>query len=80
MLDFYCSDARLAIEIDGEVHNRDQPQRDSARDRWFAEDGIETMRIAAAEVLKDIDGVVRGIVALAAARLPLRPTQFGNEA
>ncbi|HEX8527090.1 endonuclease domain-containing protein [Allosphingosinicella sp.] len=31
-IDFYCSDARLAIEVDGEGHNRgDRPARDMAR-------------------------------------------------
>src|SRR3546814_3496207 len=71
-LDFYCSDARLAIEIDGEAHGRgDRPMRDARRDRWFETHGIATMRIPAREVLRDLDGVVRGIVAAAQARLPL---------
>src|SRR3546814_8269383 len=39
-LDFYCSDARLAIEIDGEAHGRgDRPMRDARRDRWFETHG-----------------------------------------
>jgi len=71
-LDFYCSDARLAIEIDGEAHARgEQPTRDDIRDHWFADRGIATMRVSAADVFKDLDVVVRGIVAKAAARLPL---------
>lgn len=71
-LDFYCSDARLAIEVDGEAHSRgDQPARDADRDQWLAARGIATLRIPAAEVLKDLDAVVHGIVADARARLPL---------
>jgi very-short-patch-repair endonuclease len=71
-LDFFCSDARLAIEVDGEAHDRgDRPARDETRDAWLARTGVETMRIPATEVLNDLEGVVRGIGAEAMARLPL---------
>lgn len=71
-LDFYCSDARLAIEIDGEAHGRgDRPARDEARDAWLARSGVETIRIPAGEVLHDLEAVLRGIIAQAIARLPL---------
>ena len=73
-LDFYCSDARLAIEVDGEAHERgDRPARDAMRDQWLQEKGIETLRIPAAEMLSNFEGVLRGIVAEAMARLPLHP-------
>jgi very-short-patch-repair endonuclease len=71
-LDFYCGDARLAIEVDGETHGRgDRPERDEARDAWLTRAGIETMRIPAREVLHDLEAVLRGILARAVARLPL---------
>jgi very-short-patch-repair endonuclease len=71
-LDFLCSDARLAIEVDGEAHERgDRPERDQARDAWLARAGVKTMRIPAIEVLHDLDAVLRGIVAEAQTRLPL---------
>jgi very-short-patch-repair endonuclease len=71
-LDFFCSDARLAIEVDGEAHERgDRPQRDAARDAWLARAGVKTMRIPAIEVLHDLDAVLRGIIAQATAGLPL---------
>jgi very-short-patch-repair endonuclease len=71
-LDFYCGDARLAIEVDGEAHGRgDRPARDDARDAWLARAGVGTMRIPAQEVLHDLEAVLRGIVAQATARLPL---------
>jgi very-short-patch-repair endonuclease len=73
-LDFFCNDARLAIEVDGEAHNRgDHPARDQARDSWLSHAGIATMRIPAKEVLNDLDAVLRGIVAEVTARLPLHP-------
>ena len=72
ILDFYCSDARLAIEVDGEVHNRGcQPERDGARDAWLDRAGVRTLRIPATAVLGDANAVIEGIVAEAVARLPL---------
>jgi very-short-patch-repair endonuclease len=71
-LDFYCSDARLAIEVDGQAHERgDRPAGDAARDRWLRDKGIETMRIPTVEVLRDVEGVLRAIVTEVTGRLPL---------
>jgi very-short-patch-repair endonuclease len=70
-LDFYCSDARLAIEVDGEAHGfGERPARDARRDAWLARCGITTLRVPAAEILRDLDGVLRGIVFEAQSRLP----------
>ena len=72
ILDFFCSDARLAIEIDGETHSRgDRPKRDAERDAWLREASIETLRIPAVDVLSDLDAVLRYIVHDATSRLPL---------
>ena len=71
-LDFFCGDARLAIEVDGEAHERsDRSARDAARDFWLDEAQIRTMRIPAVEVLHDLDAVLRGIIDQALMRLPL---------
>jgi very-short-patch-repair endonuclease len=72
VLDFFCSDARLAVEVDGEAHSRgDRPDRDQARDQWLRSAGIETLRIAAADILDDTDAVLRWISMKARDRLPL---------
>ena len=72
VLDFYCAAARLAIEVDGEAHNRGyQPGRDVERDAFMARHGVETLRIPAVELYRDMDAVIRGVVADASARLPL---------
>ena len=72
VLDFFCTDARLAIEIDGEAHSRgDQPHRDAVRDGRLQSAGIYTLRIPAVELLNDPDAVLRWIVTEARARLPL---------
>jgi very-short-patch-repair endonuclease len=63
ILDFACLKARLAIEVDGEAHNRgDQPQKDIIRDRILAERGFQIMRLPAYEVLNNMEGCVMGIV------------------
>lgn len=70
ILDFYCVKARLAIEVDGEIHERgDNPQRDARRDDWLRAQGIEVFRINAKDVYADSDEVAFGVRALAAERL-----------
>jgi very-short-patch-repair endonuclease len=60
VLDFYCDAARLAIEVDGAQHTLpDHEEHDAARDAWVLEQGIETLRIPAIDVLQELDGVVR---------------------
>ena len=63
VLDFACIRARLAIEVDGEAHNRgDRPQRDGKRDAAVAGLGFLTLRIPAIDVLYNMEGVVSLIV------------------
>jgi very-short-patch-repair endonuclease len=62
IVDFVSLSARLAIEIDGSGHDS-RIHRGEARDEWLANQGFLTMRIAAANVLRDLDAVMRGIVA-----------------
>jgi very-short-patch-repair endonuclease len=67
VVDFYCRDAALAIEIDGEAHQRGkQPQGDMLRDQFLQQNGIGVLRIAAADVLCDAAAVAAAIVAYAA--------------
>jgi len=69
VLDFYCAPAKLAIEVDGEAHSRgDRPARDAARDAWLATQGVRVLRYAASDVLSNVEGVVRQIVAVAIER------------
>jgi very-short-patch-repair endonuclease len=64
--DFFCHKAGLVIEIDGESHNRgDQPAFDAKRDAWLQSNGLVVERIAAKDVLKDLDAVHRFILARA---------------
>ncbi|MBS0482247.1 MAG: DUF559 domain-containing protein [Proteobacteria bacterium] len=70
ILDFFCARANLAIEIDGMAHGMgDAPQKDARRDAWLAAHRIDTVRIAACDVLRDPQIVVETIVALVGDRL-----------
>ncbi|HWT11809.1 MAG TPA: endonuclease domain-containing protein [Allosphingosinicella sp.] len=77
--DFYCSAARLVIEVDGEAHDRgDRPRRDETRTAFLQERGYQILRIVAGDVLKDPDGVAESIVAYAAAPLHHRAARGGS--
>jgi len=68
-LDLYCAHAKLAIELDGEAHDRgDRPSRDARRDAILAGLAIIVLRIPARDVLADPDMAAAAIVASA---LPL---------
>jgi very-short-patch-repair endonuclease len=60
--DFYCSEARLAIEIDGDTHAApDQAAYDSTRTAWLEERGYRVIRFRAGEVQRNLEGVLRRI-------------------
>jgi very-short-patch-repair endonuclease len=51
ILDFYCAERRLAVEIDGASHGSDeQAAHDARRDAYLRSIGIETLRISAQSV------------------------------
>src|SRR5687767_9021901 len=59
VLDFFCHEAALAVEVDGFSHELgDNPRRDERRDKWCAEQGIQTLRIAAIDVRDNLQGAV----------------------
>jgi very-short-patch-repair endonuclease len=76
--DFYCSAAKLVIELDGMGHDLgNRPARDEKRDTFLRERGYRLFRIAAAEVLRDPDAVAQSIIAYAAAN-PLHHRPAGG--
>ncbi|MES2058981.1 MAG: endonuclease domain-containing protein [Pseudomonadota bacterium] len=77
VIDFYCRESALAIEIDGEAHNRgDRPQRDERRDAFLKENGLKVLHVAAARILKDPDAAAEAIAAYAAP--PLHQPSAGS--
>ena len=71
VLDFFCHAAALAVEVDGISHEMgDNPARDERRDEWLSRRGIMTLRVTAADVLGEMEAVVRMIVHLCGERTP----------
>ncbi len=74
VLDFYCPEHAVCVEVDGAAHRtEDRPRRDAARDAWLAARGIRTLRLPASVVLDEVDDAVRTIAAFVGAG-PLRPS------
>jgi len=75
VLDFYCARAKLAIEVDGEAHERgDRLRRDAVRDAWLHEQGVLTLRYAGRDVLRNTEGVLHHIIAIATERTASAPS------
>jgi very-short-patch-repair endonuclease len=58
--DFYCKEAGLAIEIDGDVHSK-QMDYDSLRTLLFNQKGLRLIRFANDEVLNNSNNVIQKI-------------------
>ena len=62
ILDFYCDQSRLAVEIDGRLHEHpDQIAHDRRRSEWLSLRGVNVYRIAARDVLGNLEGVLDSI-------------------
>jgi len=70
IVDFYCPKAKLAIEIDGEVHD-EQKEYDQDREKILQESGYQVVRFKNAAVENDLDLVVAGIYDLCRRRIDL---------
>ncbi len=61
-LDFYCPAARLAVELDGFQHGLpEHQQRDEAREKFLAAEGIEVLRFWNHQWRQNRDGVLLAI-------------------
>jgi very-short-patch-repair endonuclease len=62
VLDFYCADLKLAIELDGGQHNATEgKQHDQAREAFLRSQGIETLRFTNDEMMRHTDSVMNVI-------------------
>ncbi|WP_307348279.1 endonuclease domain-containing protein [Caulobacter ginsengisoli] len=62
ILDFFCAERDLAIEVDGGVHgDPDQIAHDQRRDAWLRERGIVVLRLPASYVVQGLSGVLEMI-------------------
>jgi len=70
VLDFYCAAARLAIEVDGSVHDSAPAARaDAARSHYLRSQGVATLRVPARAILGDLPVAVARIVEVCSERM-----------
>ena len=63
IVDFYCAKARLVVEVDGPIHDR-QAEEDAKRTEFLASHALRIIRFKNDDVLTDIDNVIRQIQAV----------------
>ena len=61
IVDFYCAEKRVAVEIDGPTHD---PERDERRDALLGAAGIRVVRFTNVEIYRDIGGCLDGLAAV----------------
>jgi len=59
--DFYCHEADLVIELDGESHNG-RAAADAHRTEYLEKQGFRVLRIGNDDLLSDLEAVLRGIL------------------
>jgi very-short-patch-repair endonuclease len=60
--DFYCAEAKLVIEVDGDSHAEpDQEEYDRARTEWLESRGYKVIRIMNQDVHKHLEGALKEI-------------------
>jgi len=70
ILDFYCHEARLAVELDGGGHDyEEQRTEDRARTETLTSQGIAVLRFWNTDVLQNPEGVVQRITEALASRV-----------
>ncbi len=72
IVDFYCAEQRLAIEIDGDSHDAQQ-QQDATRTRRLNALGIEVIRYTNAEIMHHLEGVHESLLKHVTERRPPQP-------
>jgi very-short-patch-repair endonuclease len=61
IVDYYCADERLVVELDGQSHNESEGY-DRQRSEFLAKLGLNVFRVTNDDVLNNLDGVAEGIL------------------
>lgn len=75
ILDFYCPERKLVVEVDGEIHD-EQAERDQARTAHLEAYGYRVIRFRNDEIMNDLASVLDRI--RTAAVLPPQPPDNGG--
>ena len=60
ILDFYCAEDKVAIELDGPIHDK-RKDYDSARQKIIEDNGLRIIRFKNKMILNDINNVLKQI-------------------
>ncbi len=60
VVDFYCADAHLVVEVDGPIHDY-TPEEDAVRQELLESLGLRVIRFTNDEVLKESERVIKAI-------------------
>ena len=60
IVDFYCHEARLIVEVDGESH-ASQEDYDAARTAWLEAQDHHVIRFSNTDVMSNLEGVLQVI-------------------
>ncbi|MGE0227965.1 MAG: endonuclease domain-containing protein [Dehalococcoidia bacterium] len=62
VLDFYCDELHLAIEVDGGIHStNEQARRDAERQALLEETGIRFIRIHSADIETNLEAAITAL-------------------
>ncbi|HDM8240921.1 endonuclease domain-containing protein [Vibrio campbellii] len=72
IVDFYCAELNLVIEIDGDSHFSDEgKEKDTIRDAFMETLGIKVLRFTNEEVMKQTESVLERLLNLVRSNNPL---------
>jgi very-short-patch-repair endonuclease len=72
IVDFFCPQHRLIVEVDGGQHTA---ETDRERDAWLAEQGYRVVRVWNNDVMENVEGVCEAIASAAREAPPLTPSR-----
>ncbi|MEI6429711.1 MAG: DUF559 domain-containing protein, partial [Pseudanabaena sp. ELA607] len=65
IVDFYCHDRKLVIELDGEIHNQpEQQQRDRQRSEYLNSLGLTVLRFTNQEIFQNLETILQTLLDL----------------
>jgi very-short-patch-repair endonuclease len=75
VLDFFCNEAMLAIELDGSQHgDPERAKRDEQRTKWLERQGIRVVRVWNYDLLTNTEGVLEFLRSILAEKPSPQPS------
>lgn len=73
ILDFYCPEIKLGIELDGEVHHQPMAyESDLIRTNYLNQQGITVLRYHNDVVFKNVQGIIESILHFAESKIVIK--------